>query len=135
MPVWLFASILLPLLLILGYLFMPGDTAMVENMQSMASVATSLNRLEQSGLPLAVDAEERLRTIEEVVLDLHGEALAHVKNAAALEEEMRSLRATLAERDALIKDYSETLQKQVRRLRAYEMRLTRLGVPPESIAE
>lgn len=134
-PAWLFASILLPLLLIVGYLFMPGDTALTDNMQAMRAVADGLSRLEQTGMPLTADLDERMQTIEDVVMDIHGQALTHAKNAAALEEEARNLRTTLAERDALIKEYSETLQNQVRRLRAYEMRLTRLGVSPETVAD
>ncbi len=131
-PVWLFASILLPLLLILGYLFLPGDNTMAD---SVAAMADSVNRLEARGLPLPPETAERLRSIEDVVLDIHGEALAHVKNAAAQDEEIRNLNAKLAERDALIKEYSDAVQKQSRRLRAYEMRLTRLGVSPETVED
>ncbi|MCD8140752.1 MAG: hypothetical protein LUE17_13410 [Planctomycetaceae bacterium] len=132
-PVWLFASVLLPLLLILGYLFLPGeiiggpaDAAAINE-----EVADSLARIEGS-LDLAADNEDRLRTIEDAVLDIHSEALTHVKNAAMLEEEVRNLRATVAERDRLIQDYNTTLQNQVQRLREYEMRLVQLGVSPRT---
>ncbi len=132
-PVWLFASVLLPLLLILGYLFLPGeiiggpgDSAAVNE-----EIAESLARIE-GGLGLASDNEDRLRTIEDAVLDIHSEALTHVKNAAMLEEEVRNLRATVAERDRLIQDYNTTLQNQVQRLREYEMRLVQLGVSPRT---
>lgn len=140
-PVWLFAAVLLPLLLILGYLFLPGDNsaadadyrARVES--ELVAVTDSLHRLEAGGVPLTQDAGDRMKAIEEVVTDLHGEALNHARNAAALEEEVKGLRETLGERDRLIKEYSEMLQKQVKRLRAYETRLTRLGVSPDSVEE
>ncbi|MCC8181162.1 MAG: hypothetical protein LIP23_09675, partial [Planctomycetes bacterium] len=139
-PAWLFAAVLLPLLLILGYLFLPGtfgdsgeDRARLEG--ELSALADSVHRVEAGGVPLRADVEDRLQNIEEVVMDIHGEALAHAKNAAALEEEARGLRETLGERDRLIKEYTELLQRQVRRIRAYETRLTRLGVSPDSVEE
>ncbi len=134
-PVWLFASVLLPLLLILGYLFLPGEY--VGRDQSVASneVGDAIARMETNGVPLAADTEDRLRNIEDAVLDIHSEALAHVKNASLLEGELKNLKAALAERDQLIKDYNETLQNQVKRLRAYEMRLIQLGVSPKTVGE
>ncbi|MCD7895704.1 MAG: hypothetical protein LUG50_03395 [Planctomycetaceae bacterium] len=136
-PVWLFASVLLPLLLILGYLFLPGDLIGVDVGRAPVTdeVADALVRIETAGVPLAPDTEDRLRNIEDAVLDIHSEALVHVKNAAGLEEEVKSLKATLAERDRLIRDYNETLQNQVKRIREYEMRLVQLGVSPTSIGE
>jgi len=135
--VWLFASVLLPLLLILGYLFLPGDLIGVDVGRAPVAeeVTDALIRIETAGVPLAPDTEDRLRNIEDAVLDIHSEALVHVKNAASLEEEVKSLKATLAERDRLIRDYNETLQNQVKRIREYEMRLVQLGVSPTSIGE
>lgn len=133
-PVWLFASVLLPLMLILGYLFLPGDFTGRERRTAPDGTAESLARIE-SGMNIVADNEDRLRNIEDAVLDIHSEALAHAKNAATLEEEVKSLRATVAERDKLINDYKDTLQTQVKRLREYEMRLVQLGVSPKSINE
>lgn len=133
-PVWLFASILLPLLLILGYLFLPGEVGTNRHDGSMDEVAESLARIE-SGMGVSADNEDRLRTIEEAVLDVHAEALAHVRNAATLEAENHNLKALLTERDQLMNEYKETLQTQVKRLREYEMRLVQLGVSPKSMGE
>ncbi len=93
-PLWLFASVLLPLLLILGYLFLPGDFAGREPGSGALNedAAESLARIE-SGMNVVTDNEDRLRNIEDAVLDIHSEALAHVKNAASLEEEVKSLKA------------------------------------------
>ncbi len=138
-PAWLFAALLLPLLLILGYLFLPGEWAQNEQAArtsaEIAAVTESLYRLEAAGVPMTTEDEERLRKIEDVVTDLHGQALAHAANAAALEEEAKGLRETLGERDRLIKEYSDMLQRQVRRIRAYEARLTRLGVTPDTVED
>lgn len=134
-PAWLFASVLLPLLLILGYLFLPGEIIGGGDQYGYSEeIAESLARIE-GGMNQAADNEDRLRTIEDAVLDIHSKALTHVKNAAALEEEVRSLKATLAERDRLIKDYNDTLQNQVKRLREYELRLVQLGVSPRAAGE
>jgi DNA repair exonuclease SbcCD ATPase subunit len=135
-PLWLFASVLLPLLLILGYLFLPGDFAGRESGAGARDeeAAESLARIE-SGMNVVADNEDRLRNIEDAVLDIHSEALAHVKNATALEEEVKNLKAAIAERDALLNEYKDTLQKQVKRLQGYEMRLVQLGVSPKSISE
>ncbi len=134
-PLWLFASVLLPLLLILGYLFLPGDFGGRETAAAVPEeMGETLARIE-TGMNMVADNEDRLRTIEDAVLDIHSEALAHVKNAATLEEEVRNLRAALAERDKLMNDYKETLQTQVKRLREYEMRLSQLGVSPKAIGE
>lgn len=137
-PLWLFASVLLPLLLVLGYLFLPGDYLIGrepgENTVLNEDAAESLARIE-SGMNIVADNEDRLRNIEDAVLDIHGSALEHVKNAASLEEEIKHLNAAVAERDSLLNEYKDTLQKQVKRLQAYEMRLVQLGVSPKSIAE
>ncbi|MCL1999885.1 MAG: hypothetical protein FWG74_00485 [Planctomycetes bacterium] len=134
-PVWLFASVLLPLLLILGYLILPGELGNDDARAGLAAVSESLFRLESMGVPLAGVDAERLRGVEEVVLDLHGEAMAHVKNTATLEEQIKNLHARLEEREALVNEYRETLQRQVRLLSSYRTRLTQLGVAPETIQE
>lgn len=134
-PVWLFASILLPLLLILGYLFLPGEIGGYrESQAALDEVSDSLARIE-SGMGSAADNEDRLRTIEEAVLDIHAEALSHAKNATTLEAENRNLKSLLAERDKLMEEYKETLQTQVMRLREYEMRLVQMGVSPKTMGE
>lgn len=134
-PIWLFASILLPLLLILGYLFLPGDEGAMERDAAIRATAASLTRLESEGVPLTREVEERLGNVETAVTNLHGEAMNHARNAAALEEQTRGLTARLEEKEALINEYRDTLQRQVRLLNAYRTRLTQLGVPPESIQE
>lgn len=133
-PLWLFASVLLPLLLILGYLFLPGEFGRHEQSGASGEVAESLARIE-TGMNVVADNEDRLRNIEDAVLDIHSEALAHVKNATRLEEEVKTLKTTLAERDKLLTEYNDTLQKQVKRLRDYETRLVQLGVSTKSIGE
>ena len=134
-PVWLFASVLLPLLLILGYLLLPGEFGGDGGGVGLAAVSEGVSRLENGGVLLAAPDAERLRNIEDVILDLHGEALAHAKNAVALEEQIKNLNARLAEKEALVNEYRDTLQRQVRLLSAYRTRLTQLGVVPETIQE
>jgi hypothetical protein len=85
-------------------------------------------------VPLTPVAEDRLIGIEEAVLDIHNQALDHVKNAAALEEESKSLRRGIEERDRIIADYTTTLERQTKRLQAYEIRLVQLGVKPDAVA-
>ena len=133
-PVWLFASVLLPLLLILGYLFLPGEVGGYGATGVSAEVSDAIARIETSGVPLTPDAEDRLHSIEEAVLDIHNQALSHVKNAAALEEEVKNLRRRLEERDKIISDYTTTLERQTKRLQAYEFRLVQLGVKPDAVA-
>jgi chromosome segregation ATPase len=58
-----------------------------------------------------------------------------VKNAASLEEEVKNLKAVLAERDKMISEYNETLQTQTKRLNEYQMRLSQLGVSPQTLGE
>lgn len=131
-PLWLFASILLPLLLILGYLFLPGEVGGGRRDESLDEVSERLARIEAG---MGIEGDERLGVIEETVLDIHAEAMAHVRNAAALEAENGNLKAMLAERDQLMNEYKQTLQTQVKRLREYEMRLVQLGVSPKSVSE
>jgi hypothetical protein len=133
-PVWLFASVLLPLLLILGYLFLPGEMGGRGAAAVPPEIADALLRIEAAGVPLSPDAEERLLGIEEAVLDIHGKALEHVRNAATLEEEVKNLRRLLEERDGIIAEYTTTLERQTRRLQAYEFRLVQLGVKPDAVA-
>ncbi len=135
-PVWLFASVLLPLLLILGYLLLPGEMGGRGGAGASvpAEVTDALVRMETAGVPLSPDAEDRLAGIEEAVLDIHDQALAHVRNAAALEEEGKNLRRLLEERDRIIAEYAATLERQTKRLQAYEFRLVQLGVKPDAIA-
>lgn len=134
-PVWLFAVVLLPLLLMLGYQLLPGEFGADPVSAALARTADSLTRIETGGAALAPDADERLRNIEDAVMDLHGQALAHARNAAALEEQVKNLNSRLAEKEALVGEYNETLQRQVRLLNAYRSRLAQLGVPPESVRE
>ncbi len=134
-PVWLFASVLLPLLLILGYLFLPGEFGSDDGGAGLATVAEGVARIESAGAPLAAADADRLKTVEEVVVDLHRQALDHVRNAATLEEQVKNLNARLQEKEALVNEYRETLQRQVRLLSTYRTRLTQLGVVPETIQE
>lgn len=135
-PLWLFASVLLPLLLILGYLFLPGELGFGgrDNRPIQEEAMESLARIE-SGMNVVADNEDRLRSIEELSLEIHSEALAHAKNSGGLEEEIKNLKALLAARDEELVKYKETLQTQMKRLRENEMRLIQLGVSPSSVGE
>lgn len=136
-PVWLFASVLLPLMLILGYLFLPGVTdrerrdmteeGLIRTEESLARAEERLARIEAGMSPIA--------SIEDLVFDTHNEALAHAHNVGRLEEKIRSLEKEIADRDVSINNYKDALQTQVRRLRAYEMRLAQLGVSPDTVGE
>lgn len=133
-PAWLFAIVLLPLLLILGYLFLPGEAGLGGPGAGNAEVADALARIEAVGVPLSPEAEERLLNIEMAVVDLNQKALGHVRNAASLEKEVQDLRRQLQESNKTIADYKDTVEKQTRRLSAYEMRLVQLGVSPGAVA-
>ncbi|MDR1519234.1 MAG: hypothetical protein LBU23_03695 [Planctomycetota bacterium] len=134
-PVWLFASVLLPLLLLLGYLFLPGEFASNDADDALRRADESLARLEANGIPLAQEADARLRSVEETVLDLHDRALAHARNSAALEEQVKNLNLRLAEKEMLVDEYRDTLQRQVKLLNVYRTRLTQLGATPEPLGE
>ncbi|MDR3077500.1 MAG: hypothetical protein LBV15_01905 [Planctomycetota bacterium] len=134
-PVWLFAVVLLPLLIILGYQLLPGEFGPDPASAALARTAESLARLETGGAPLPPETDERLKNIEDTVLDLHGQALTHARNSSALEEQVKNLNSRLAEKEMLINEYNDTLQRQMRLLSAYRARLTQLGVPPESVQE
>lgn len=156
-PAWLFAAVLLPLLFVLGYLLLPGDllglkpdrqpsqpavsqesvdpAALTRMETRLAAMSESLRRLETDGIPVPGEVEEKLKNIDTVSRDIHAQALAHAENAGALAEEVKNLRQTIAQRDTLLKEYNETLQRQSRRLRAYETRLTGMGVSPDSVEE
>lgn len=134
-PAWLFASVLLPLLLILGYLFLPGEAGLGTAGVVNAEVADSLARIETMGVPLTPEAELQLsRSIAKTVSELQEYTLGQVKNIAALEETVRNLRSRIEERDKMLAEYATTLEKQTRRLQAYEMRLIQLGVSPNAVA-
>jgi hypothetical protein len=134
-PAWLFASVLIPWLLVLGYLFLPGEFGADREAGALARLDKRLAGMEENGLPLARDDSELLRNLDETVMDLHAQALAHARNSAILEEQARNLNAKLAEKDLLVNEYRDTLQRQVRLLNAYRTRLTQLGVTPETIVE
>lgn len=132
-PVWLFASILLPLLLVLGYLFLPGEFGGPERGAS-PEVAESLARIE-SGMSLVADSEERLGSVEKVVLDIHNKALEHARNAAILEDRVGQLSAAVAERDKRIEEYDKKLSEQAKLVRQYERRLMQEGIVPGAAGE
>ena len=132
-PVWLFASILLPLLLILGYLFLPGELGFGEREAKVNAIAGSLERLENEGVPVSLDVEERLDEIGKAVGDIRNRALAEMKTAGALEEENRNLNAELQKNALTIKEWEEVLKAQTTRIRALEARLIRLGVSPDTV--
>ncbi|MDR2390519.1 MAG: hypothetical protein LBE84_02405 [Planctomycetota bacterium] len=134
-PVWLFASVIIPLLLVLGYLFLPGEFGAGHETEALARLDERLAGMEENGLPLARNESELLRNLDDTVMDLHAQAMAHARNSAALEEQVRNLNARLAEKDLLVNEYRDTLQRQMRLLNAYRARLTQLGVTPETIAE
>lgn len=137
-PLWLFASLLIPLLLILGYLFLPGEFGFADGNQptgiDQAVFEDELARLHE-GLPLLAEDEERLRSIEATLHAMYENALAHVKKAGTLEAEVKNLNNALSEREKLIAEYNALLQKHSRRIRAYEIQLTRLGISPDSIPD
>lgn len=130
-----FLAVVLPLLMVLGALLLPGALGYGNDAARLNAIAASLERIEYDGVPVGSETTERLSAIEEVVADIHGEAMAHVKNAATMEEEIRSLKLELEKREQSLKEFNETVQRQTRRLRAYENRLTRLGISPDSIEE
>ena len=139
-PVWLFASVLLPLLLILGYLFLPGEYGgMGGSGGASGEVADSLARIE-SGMHSVSDTDARLQDIEDVVLDIHDKALAHAKNAASLEKDVEYLKSALAASKAEtekyaaeIEKYNKVVEAQTKRQRELEMQLMQLGVSPSSV--
>ncbi|MDR1534316.1 MAG: hypothetical protein LBU64_04365 [Planctomycetota bacterium] len=134
-PIWLFAATLLPLLLLLGYQFLPGGAGPGAGPGGLRD-GGGLAELAAKGVPLTREADDRLRNIEEAVIDIHDQALAHARNSAALEEEVKNLDARLREKEALVSEYQETLQRQVRLINVYRTRLAQLGVPlPDPPAE
>ena len=132
-PAWLFASVLLPLLFVLGYLFLPGELGFGDNAAKLDGITDSVYRLESEGVPLAVETEEQIRNIEFAIRDINEKALAHAENAAALDERVKNLETELEEKKRLLKEYDETLSNQTKRLRLYENRLVQLGVSPTTI--
>jgi hypothetical protein len=131
-PLWLFASLLIPLLLILGYLFLPGELGFGE---AATLVREDINRLTQEGVPLAAEDGARLQAVEGTLRGMYDNAWSQVKNAGSLEAEIAALRKNLAEREALLGEYNESLTKQSKRLRDYEIQLTRLGISPDSVPD
>ncbi len=144
-PLWLFASLLLPLLLILGYLFadvlgLGGGEMQSERINE--TITRELSRLSASGVPLTAEDNARLRTIEGLMVNsenlintMYENAWAQVKSNGTLEAEVRNLRRSLEERDKLISEYNSSLQQQSKRIRAYEIQLTRLGISPDTVPD
>ena len=131
MPVWLFLSILLPLLFIIGYLFLPGEFTINDVKMGQDDIAARLEDIESGGFSLSREAEARLDTLRE----LNESALAHARAAGGQEERIKNLSAQLTAQNQSIKQYEEVLQNQTRKLRLYEMKLVQLGVSPASVAE
>ena len=134
-PLWLFASLLIPMLLILGYLFIPEILGIDTGAENRMIVAEEVAKLRTQGVPLAAEDSAAIHDIGTVVNNMYENAWAQVRNYGSLETEMKNLRKTLAERDQLIADYNASLQKQSRRIRAYEIQLTRLGISPDVIPD
>jgi hypothetical protein len=144
-PLWLFASLLLPLLLILGYLFadvlgIGGGEMQSERISD--TITRELSRLSATGVPLTSEDNARLRTIEGLMVNsenlmntMYENAWAQVKSNGTLEAEVRNLRRSLEERDKLISEYNTSLQQQSKRIRAYEIQLTRLGISPDTVPD
>lgn len=139
-PAWLFASVLLPLLLILGYLFLPGELGFGDNATKLDGIVQSLESMRKDGVSLNDEAFHQLQAMDEQlqavgggVADIHQKAMEHVRNAATLEQHVKNLEATLKEREALLEEYKQTLDAQVKRINLYETRLIQLGVPPNTI--
>lgn len=144
-PLWLFASLLLPLLLILGYLFadvlgLGGSEMQSERIND--TITRELSRLSATGVPLTSEDNARLRTIEGLMVNsenlmntMYENAWAQVKSNGTLEAEVRNLRHSLEERDKLISEYNTSLQQQSKRIRAYEIQLTRLGISPDTVPD
>lgn len=133
-PPWLFASVLIPLLLILGYLYWPGMLGITDEADRLDSIAVSLRRLESEGVPVAMDADSgMMQNIEFDIQDIKEKALEHAHNTGKLEERVRSLEEEIKKKDQLIKDYHDTVTAQNQRIKSYEARLIQLSVSPDSI--
>jgi hypothetical protein len=146
-PAWLFASVLLPLLLILGYLFLPGELGSGDGDErfaalereilaigdGLASLERDIAAISRGGIRLGEEEGIRLREVEAAVKNMYENAMAQAQNAARLETEIRNLQSSLTDRDQKITEYHTALEELSRRTRAYELHLTRLGIAPETI--
>jgi hypothetical protein len=139
-PAWLFASVLLPLLLILGYLFLPGELGFGDRDDRLAKIEGNVATVEDGvlaverdvsalldgGVRLGEDDGRRLREIEDAVKNMYENAWAQVENAGGQKKEIEILNQSLAE-------FNATVKLQAQMLKAYENHLIRLGIPPEAI--
>ncbi len=140
-PVWLFASLLIPLLLILGYLFLPEMLGMDDRSENNRQIIMDeLDNIKNQGLLLSEEDKENLLCIEDTVNILHNEIWPKVQANSALQAENQKLQAIVAEQEKVINEirasvqaYTASIQQQERRIRAYEIQLTRLGISPDAI--
>lgn len=143
LPWWSFMALLIPLLLILGYLFLPSFFISEDGTvhQELSDTRKELNegqtfiieKLAQLGD--GDEIGERLSGMEAMLKNIRDEAMVHAQNNARLEEEVKSLRAGMAAQDKALEEYKSVVVKQDGRLRQYERRLTQLGVSPASLGD
>lgn len=138
LPWWTFMSLLIPLLLILGYLYLPSDDATIQ--QELTHAREELVRGQEDIIDIVQqagggEANDRLSGIEAAIKNIRDEAMVHAQNNVRLEEEVKTLRAGMSTQDKALEEYKAVVVKQDGRLHQYERRLTQLGVSPSSLGD
>lgn len=140
LPWWGFMSLLIPLLLIMAFLFWPGGEDML--LHEIARTREEIGRGQDQIIAAASEAADgsaemgdRLAAMEAALKSIHEDAVIHAQNNARLEEEVKTLRSGVESRDKMLAEYNDVVGKLNGKIRAYEQRLTQLGVSPASVGE
>lgn len=137
-PVWLFASVMLPLLFVLGYLFWTSETEFGEwrekTLAAYESLSGQLSRVQEAGMAPNSETGETLMRIAELLEGIEADAMEYASQNAGLAEQVRQKDLVIQERNMTIDEYNKVLELNTKRLTAYRDRLIRLGVNPDSLA-